>query len=205
MTPTRPLTFSAALLGLVAAAVATAREVPEAPAPRMVVYYFPTTVGDTMWYLVTTPRKAAFEIHSVTHVTEREGVKLVSMKDQVRVVNVYEVSSVRVLAHRPIGGDPAVGPELPARLVKRHNTSGETVFARGNPEVVIKFGGTERVTVQAGTFEAMRFETWWKDDRGKEPVLWSEMWYGPGVGPVKGRYGDTTVELFDFTPGKAKP
>jgi hypothetical protein len=209
MTPTRALTLSATLFGLCAAAVAMAREVPEAPPPRKVVHYFPTTVGAKWTYRGADGKTFEKEVTKVESKGDRTAVTVVFREPDGKTTpgGEYEVSGRGVLRLDP----PVWQLKLPAPAGARWSYDGrpphwlrESFFA----------GKPERVTVPAGTFDAIPVEsTVWTDRPVVELMDSTTEWYTPGVGPVKwtrhvwekGGGPVYEVVLVSFTPGTPKP
>ena len=73
---------------------------------------------------------------------------------------------------------------------------------RGNRGEEGPVRGPERVTVPAGTFEALRVEYWITLPASPDPVLVKTAWYAQGVGLVKCTgeipHGDGVLRSFIF-------
>jgi hypothetical protein len=103
---------------------------------------------------------------------------------------------------------PPPGLKLPARPgdVREVNTRGP-----GNVPVRWKMvvRGTEKVTVPAGTFAAVRFDhthTIPGVDGLPETVFHFSQWFAPDVGLVRETWADKEVGVLkSFTPGRPKP
>jgi hypothetical protein len=208
MTPTCPLTLSVALPALVAAAVATAREGPEAPSPRPVLCY-PTTAG-TRWVLRAKDGRETEKV--VTEVQWKEGTAVVTVAE-VRAGGVsipqakYEVSDKGLLYvaayaydHTAKRASP-VAMNPPVWLLKMPLTPGKTWEHRQADGIrhVYTVYSKERVRVPAGEYEATPVHVaWWFDDTSKWEYRY---WHVHGVGAVQSAGQGATV-LASFTKGK---
>lgn len=188
------------------AVVAALASAPAAPVPTHLMtdppLYFPITVGTTWVYdedgAVVTRVVTAVEVtgdtwavaYAVRHpdgTTTPDGKFAVSRTGLTRL----EQGATRC--------DP---PVAAVRLPYRVGDEWEFAFALGGLETRGKKVARkpERVTVPAGTFDAVPIETDFAVDGRAMPR--ATFWYAPGVGMVKRVGGTSTIVLKKFTPGK---
>jgi hypothetical protein len=190
----------AACVGVVSALSLT----PAAPVPKAAErspVYFPTRVGDRWTFSdgewVTT--------EAVVAVTVRDGRKVVSVgvvggDDLFLSTRQVEVSEQGVYE---LPDQKAAHPRKRCLLDHplKPDTTLEWKWDAGTE--TLKALGPEKVTVPAGTFEAVRVEWWITLPSVRDPVLVKTCWYAQGVGLVK-KTDELPGEgvLKSFTPGK---
>ena len=94
--------------------------------------------------------------------------------------------------------------EKPRPHIKLPRPPGEQVvteYPDTGRRVTSTYGKPEKVTVRAGTFEAIPVRV--EITRRGEPDPVSTIWYAAGIGPIKWQAGDRLMsELISYTPGK---
>jgi hypothetical protein len=194
------------------AALAPAAPVPKA-ADKPPVYYYPTAVGSKLVY--NEPGKEVTYV--VTKVEERD-------KGKTKLVTTARVEKDRNVPHKTIAVSAAgvavvwaAGWELDEPVWSLRFMAGPQQAWIGDLGYEVRVGGTERVEVPAGAFEAVRVDG--RADimgmgfaggrlRGRDLNPRLHCWYAPGIGLVKsvfdfGRAETQTLSvLTKFTPGK---
>jgi len=173
-----------------------------APVPagaRKPPIYFPHRVGDRWVFwdgeFESTQVVAAVNVRDgrtvITVAVETEDDRLVpSRQVEVTERGVYELPRAR-------GGSPRCLLDHPVRP----GTTLRWKWDAGTESRTVR--GPERVTVPAGTFEALRVEYWVTLPASPDPALVKTAWYAPGVGLVKctGEVPHGDGVLRSFIPG----
>jgi len=167
--------------------------------------FFPTKVGDTSVYEVTTGGGGASERTTVVkRVEEIDGGWAVSVESGPRKAR-YDVTEKGV--HMSHGEGRDVTPPMPMLKLPAADTPAWEYQTKDGDGKAIRLGfkvsGEEEVMVPAGTFKAVRVEV--TRTAGGDKVN-GTVWFAPRVGPVKqvteaGKTVRTEV-LKSFTPGK---
>lgn len=196
---------SAVLLAAVLFAV-LAPAAPVPPQAKNPVYYAPTTVGAKWEY-------DGGQVFVVSKVEDRKGTAVVTVEQVVG----DRRSPWEVLEASPTGlvKTGCIGEQLPQSsvLVKLPIRAGDNwaFDSPGSARIAAIKGtrtvkGVEKITVPAGTFEAVRVDTEYTlNPATNAQTDSSRAWYAPGVGLVKltdTGTGRVIWLLKSFTPGK---
>ncbi|MBY0460990.1 MAG: hypothetical protein K2V38_27025 [Gemmataceae bacterium] len=180
---------------LVACACVLAPTGSAAPVPKHLIkeaLYYPVASGAKWEY----EDKGRPDLLLTSTVEARGGTWVVTVGTEERYVWVLEVSpGVLVLT-----GDRGAKMDVPRPWLKAPIRVGNSWELRTAEQKTWTIGAVEKVTVPAGTFEAVRVDHAYTVD-GQERA--ESSWFAPGVGLVKmSAYGCDWWVLKSFTPGK---
>jgi hypothetical protein len=194
----RPLAVLVALV-LLSAAVRTA----PVPAEVEKVYFFPTRVGDKRVYQEGKEERS----ETVTEVSKKEAAFLITIEVSTarkakysQTMSVSEDGVYRLTLRKEKYDPPHCFLKLPCKPDDTWDVWPKTDGQR----LVCKVGKTEKVTVPAGTFDAIRIEFTRTIGKDIEPDRFTE-WHAPSVGLVKMHEEGATnpwLVLKSFTRGK---
>jgi hypothetical protein len=175
---------------------------PAAPVPKHLMkdrpaQYFPTTVG-TKWVYEDPNGEETLELVKVEVVNGAQVVSVVKVLDDRTAPNQRVAVSATQIARLAWSGEPFVEPLVMLKIPCRAGEKWEydTAGVKGTDTIA----GVERVTVPAGTFEAVRVDSVYTFVGKTEN---DSFWYAAGIGLVKMKYdGGKERVLKSFTPGK---
>lgn len=179
-----------------------------APVPKdrpNLAYYFPTQVGDSWVYDVD-----GHEVgYTVRKVEEKDGGEVVTVS-MVGIGGAFTPDTTNTFLVSPNGlftlttgysqfDPPLCGLKLP------HVDGAKWEETDPRPALDwLKYKrsshGPEKVTVPAGTFQAIRVEV--ESAQREGPPLRVTIWYAPGVGEIKRVQAGSTTVMKSFTSGK---
>ncbi len=192
------------LVPVVVAAVA-----PAAPVPKLAgkgeTRYYPTTLGAKWVYTDA----SGDDVLVISKVEEVKGAKVVTVERvegekrfPFEKVRVSEGGVARVAIPQGEFDPPLVLLSVPFKVgdAWTYRGAGAGTLAQQRTSAVF---GSEKVTVPAGTFDAVRVDAEYTIAFGQATVKHScSFWYAPGVGLVKMKDGNAERVLKSFTPGK---
>jgi hypothetical protein len=189
------------VLVLLAASAAVAAPVPKVEKPDDL--YFPVQVGAKWVMDAKLKSNQPGWTDTVTKVEEKDGKFTVTVEREEgkrKSEIVYEVSKDG-LYRKTTRGKAEAEPVLLLKLPHKEGATWTADGAGGLPtKVTYTVGKVEEVEVLAGKYKAIRLDA---ETKAGELTRKHTQWYAPGIGVIKTETPGGTIELKEFTPGKA--